>query len=72
MPFIAFGPLQGAGPSVGSAILSIATGLGGLGYILFNLIAGTKKDVSRWKIGFFLMVLLFITASGIVQLFEVR
>jgi|HubBroStandDraft_1064217.scaffolds.fasta_scaffold161907_2 hypothetical protein len=72
MSCMAGDPLQGAPPTVGTAILLIATGLGGLVYISFNLIAGRGKDVSKWKIVFFFVVLLFLTANGIMQLLEVR
>ena len=57
---------------MGTAILAIATGLGSLVYISFNLIAGRGKGESKWKITFFFVVLLFFIASGIMQLFEVR
>jgi hypothetical protein len=72
MSSIMFGPLQGAPPTVATAILSIATGIGGLVYISFNLIRGRGKGVSKWKIAFFFAVLLFFTAGGLMQLFEVR
>lgn|ERR1700728_157213 len=52
MSSITFGPLQGAGPSVGGGLLAIGTGVFGLIYISFNLLAGKGKSVSRWKIAF--------------------
>jgi hypothetical protein len=69
---ITFGPLQGAGPSVGSGWLCILTGAFGLIWITVNLLMGKGKNVSRWKIVFGLVVFLFFTASGIVQLLAVR
>ncbi|HXP42169.1 MAG TPA: hypothetical protein VN833_18085, partial [Candidatus Acidoferrales bacterium] len=59
-------------PSVGGGLLAIATGLCGLAYISFNLIAGRGKNVSRWKIVFGFAVLLGFVVNGIMQLFEVR
>jgi hypothetical protein len=67
-----WGPLQNAGPSVAGGLLLIAAGLTGLVYISFNLIAGKGRGESKWKIVFFFVVLLFLTANGIMQLFEVR
>lgn len=72
MSCVIWGPLQNTPPSVGSGLLLTAAGLCGLAYILFNLIAGRGKDVSKWKLAFFFTVLLFLTADGIVQLFGVR
>jgi hypothetical protein len=72
MSWIVWGPLQNTPPSVGSGLLLTATGVCGLAYILFTLIAGRGKDVSKWKIAFFFAVLLFLTANGIVQLLGVR
>ena len=53
-------------------MLSIAVGQSGLLFVLLNLIAGRGKDVNRWKLIFFLVVLLFFVVGGIVQLFELR
>ena len=52
--------------------MAIATGLCGLAYISFNLIAGRGKNVSRWKIVFGFAVSLFFVANGIMQLLAVR
>ena len=57
---------------MGGGLLAIATGLCGLAYISFNLIAGRGKNVSRWKIVFGFAVLLGFVVNGIMQLFEVR
>ena len=72
MSFIAFGPSQGAGPSVGGGLLAIGTGVFFLVYISFNLLAGKGKNVSRWKIVFGFAVSLFFVANGIMQLLAVR
>jgi hypothetical protein len=72
MSSILFGPLQGAGPSVGGGLLLIGTGVFGLIYVSVNLLAGKGKNVSRWKIILGFAVLLFLTANGIMQLFSVR
>jgi hypothetical protein len=72
MSSIAFGPLQGAGPSMGGGLLLLGTGVCGLIYISVNLLAGKGKDISRWKIVFFFAVLLFLTANGIVQVLSVH
>ena len=69
---VAFGPLQGAGPSVGGGVLAIGFGISGLIYILVNLLLGKGKNVSRWKIAFGFAVLLFFVVNGIMQLLTVR
>jgi hypothetical protein len=66
------GPLQNTPPSTGGGLLLIAGGLCGLVYVSFYLIRGRGKGVSKWKIAFFFLVLLFLTANGIMQLFAVR
>jgi hypothetical protein len=71
MSTIVFGPLQGAGPSLGGGLLLIGTGAIGLIYISVNLLAGKEKNVNRWKIVFFFAVLLFLTGNGIMQLLAV-
>jgi hypothetical protein len=72
MSSITFGPLQGAGPSLGGGLLAIGTGVFGLIYISVNLLAGKGKNVSRWKIVFGFAVLLGFVANGIVQGLAVR
>jgi hypothetical protein len=69
---LTFGPLQGAGPSLGGGLLAIAAGVFGLIYISVNLLAGKGKNVSRLKIALFFAVLLFFVANGIMQILTVR
>jgi hypothetical protein len=72
MSSIAFGPSQGAGPSVGGGLLAIGTGVFFLVYISVNLLAGKGKNVSRWKIIVGFAVSLLFVANGIMQLVAVR
>ena len=67
-----WGPLQGAPPTVATAILSFAMGLGGLVYISFNLLTGKGKTESIWKIVFGFVVFLGFLASGIAQWLKVH
>ncbi len=72
MSCIIWGPLQNTPPSVGSGLLLTVGGLCGVAYILFYLIAGRGKDVSKWRIAIFFAAFLLLAADGIVQLFGAR
>jgi hypothetical protein len=65
-------PLGEAGPSSVGGILSIVLGLGGIAYILFNIVRRKDNDTNWWKISFGLSVFLFFVIIGVGQLLEVR
>ena len=72
MSLMAFGPLRGAPPSLGTALLAIGVGVAGFLNIVLNVVVRKRRDFNRWKMLFHCAVLLFITIVGVMQLFQLR
>ena len=66
-----FGPLHGASPSMGTALLAIGAGVVGFLSILLNVVVRKRRDFALGKLLFTCAVLLFLTVVGFIQLFKV-
>jgi hypothetical protein len=66
-----FGPLHGAPPSLGIALLAIGAGAVGFLNIILNVVVRKRRDFSWGKLLFSCAVLLFLTVVGFIQLFKV-
>jgi hypothetical protein len=71
MSLMIFGPLHGAPPSFGTALLAIGAGTVGFLSIIFNVVVRKRRDFSVGKLLFVCAVLLFLTVVGFIQLFKV-
>jgi len=66
-----FGPLHGAAPSLGTALLAIGAGVVGFLNIVLNVVV-RKRDFGWGKLLFSSAILLFLIVVGFIQLFKVR
>jgi hypothetical protein len=68
---MAFGPLHGSPPSLGTALLAIVAGVVGFLNIIWNVVVRKRRDFTWGKLLFFVAVLLFLTVGGFIQLSKV-
>jgi len=71
MSLVSFGPLHGAPPSWGTALLGIGVGVAGFLNILLNIVVHKRRDFTWPMLLFACAVLLFLTVGGFIQLFKV-
>jgi len=72
MALMTFGPLQGAPPTVGTAVLAMGAGVVGFAWIFLNVVVRKRRDFTWPKLLFVCTVLLFLTICGVMQLFQIR
>jgi hypothetical protein len=71
MSLIAFGPLHGSPPSLGTALLAIGAGTVGFLNIVLHVVVRKRRDFSWPMLLFHCVVLLFFIVLGFIQLFKV-
>jgi hypothetical protein len=66
-----FGPLQGAPPSLGTALLGIGVGVVGFLNIIFKVFVRKRRDFTWQQMLLSCTVLLFLTIVGLIELIKV-
>jgi hypothetical protein len=72
MLLMTFGPLHGAPPSLGTALLAVGAGVVGFLSIFVNVVVRKRRDFRLGKLLFVCAVFLFLTVVGVMQLFRIR
>lgn len=72
MSLMIFGPLHGAPPSLGTALLVPGAGVVGSLSIVLNVVVCKRPDFNRGKLLFVCAVFLFLTIIGVMQLLQIR